>query len=625
MIVYVSDKLGFKADVLSNRIEEIILASFVSRHDRSVGPSEIRSWKNSLGYMDRVLGDAGIPDDAGVGIEYGIPNSGKRIDFVLTGTNAERQKTAVIVELKQWSDATVTNKDAVVRTYINGGIHELPHPSYQAWSYASLLEDYNEAVRLIPIRLRPCAYLHNCDEEGTIRDPRYIEHLRRAPVFLKFDATKLQDFIRSHVAHGDRGAAIYEIEKGRIRPSKNLADSLLSLLKRNKEFVLIDDQKLVYETALELAGKASEGRKQTLIVEGGPGTGKSVVAINLLVELTAREKVVKYVTKNAAPREVYESKLKGDYTKSHISSLFTSSGSFVDCEQNTFDALVVDEAHRLNEKSGMFKNKGINQIKELIQASKLSVFFIDDAQRVTMSDIGEVESIRSWAKASDSSVTEIKLESQFRCNGSDGYLAWVDSTLGIRTTANTTLEGISYDFRVCGSATELRNLIRERNLKSNKARMVAGYCWNWESKSHPGEMDIVFPEENFSAQWNFSDAGSPWILQPGSVEQIGCIHTCQGLEVEYIGVIFGPDLVIRDGQWVDSPRKRASTDASIKGYLKLYRSDPAAANRKATEIIRNTYRTLMTRGQKGCYVYSVDPTTNAFLNGATGKLGLPMH
>ena len=621
MIVYISDKFGFRADVLSNRIEEIILASFVSRHDRSVGPSEIRSWKNSLGYMDRVLGDVGIPDDAGVGIEYGIPNSGKRIDIVLTGTNTERQRTAVIVELKQWSDATVTNKDAIVRTFINGGIHELPHPSYQAWSYASLLEDYNEAVRLIPIRLQPCAYLHNCNDEGAIRDPRYFEYLRRAPAFLKYDATKLQDFIRNHVAYGDRGAAIYEIEEGKIRPSKNLADSLLSLLKRNKEFVLIDDQKLVYETALELAAKASEARKQTLIVEGGPGTGKSVVAVNLLVELTAREKVVKYVTKNAAPREVYESKLKGDFTKSHISSLFTSSGSFVHCEQNTFDVLVVDEAHRLNEKSAMFKNKGINQIKELIHASKLSVFFIDDAQRVTMSDIGDVESIRSWAKASDCNVTELKLESQFRCNGSDGYLAWVDNTLGIRPTANTTLDGIPYDFRVCGSATELRNLIRERNLKNNKARMVAGYCWKWESKSHPGEMDIVLPEENFSAQWNFSDAGSPWILQPDSVEQIGCIHTCQGLELEYIGVIFGPDLVIRNGQWVDSPRKRASSDASIKGYLKLHRSDPAAADKTATEIIRNTYRTLMTRGQKGCYIYSVDPSTNEYLKEVTGKRG----
>ena len=277
---------------------------------------------------------------------------------------------------------------------------------------------------------------------------------------------------------------------------------------------------------------------------------------------------------------MYESKLKGDFTKSHISSLFTSSGSFVDCELNTFDALVVDEAHRLNEKSGMFKNKGINQIKELIQASKLSVFFIDDAQRVTMSDIGEVESIRSWAKASDSNVTELKLESQFRCNGSDGYLAWVDNTLGIRTTANTTLDGISYDFRVCGSATELRNLIRERNLKSNKARMVAGYCWKWESKSHPGEMDIVLPEENFSAQWNFSDAGSPWILQPDSVEQIGCIHTCQGLEVEYIGVIFGPDLVIRNGQWVDSPRKKSEYGRFHQGVLEAPPFGPSSCGSK---------------------------------------------
>ena len=320
-----------------------------------------------------------------------------------------------------------------------------------------------------------------------------------------------------------------------------------------------------------------------MIIEGGPGTGKSVVAINLLVELTAREKVAKYVTKNAAPREVYESKLKGDFTKSHISSLFTSSGSFVDCELNTFDALVVDEAHRLNEKSGMFKNKGINQIKELIQASKLSVFFIDDAQRVTMSDIGEVESIRSWAKASDSNVTELKLESQFRCNGSDGYLAWVDNTLGIRTTANTTLDGISYDFRVCGSATELRNLIRERNLKSNKARMVAGYCWKWESKSHPGEMDIVLPEENFSAQWNFSDAGSPWILQPDSVRADRLYSHVSGPRGRVYWRHLRPGPRYQERPVGGFPEKERVRTLPSRGG-KLHRSDPAAADRKATEI-----------------------------------------
>ena len=616
MIVYLADKLSFREDVLSNRIEEKIQACFRARRASSVGASEIASWKNSLGFMDRVLSDPDIPDDSGVAIEYGVPNSAKRIDFVLTGTNALRQKTAVIVELKQWSDAEVTGKDAVVRTFLNGSKREVPHPSYQAWCYAALLEDYNETVRTEPIRLHPCAYLHNCGNAAAIRHPHYKEHLDRAPVFLKDDATKLREFLRGHVRHGDKGQAIYEINAGRIRPSKNLGDCLLSLLKGNKEFVLIDDQKVVYETALDLAEKAAGRRKQTLIVEGGPGTGKSVVAINLLVELTAREKVTTYVTKNSAPRAVYQSKLRGSFTQDRISNLFKNSGSFVDCDSDTFDVLVVDEAHRLNEKSGMFKNKGENQIKELIEASKLSVFFVDGAQRVTMHDIGDVESIRNWAHRCRSEVTELTLESQFRCNGSDGYLAWVDNTLGIRSTANASLEGIAYDFRVCDRASELRNLIRERNAANNKSRMVAGYCWDWVSKKEAGRMDIVLPEEDFAAQWNLDTDGSLWILKPDSVEQVGCIHTCQGLELEYVGVIFGPDLVIRDGRWVEFPNRRSKMDSSIKGWKKLSLSNLEAAQQKARQIIRNTYRTLMTRGQKGCFVYSVDPETNVFLKEA---------
>jgi superfamily II DNA or RNA helicase len=100
-----------------------------------------------------------------------------------------------------------------------------------------------------------------------------------------------------------------------------------------------------------------------LIVEGGPGTGKSVIAINLLVEITRRELLVQYISRNQAPRDVYQSKLTGQMTKTRFSNMFQGSGSFTESPSNEFDALVVDEAHRLNLKSGMFQNKGENQIK----------------------------------------------------------------------------------------------------------------------------------------------------------------------------------------------------------------------------------------------------------------------
>ncbi len=382
---------------------------------------------------------------------------------------------------------------------------------------------------------------------------------------------------------------------------------------------MIDDQKLVYETALQLAKRSSPSQKNVLIVEGGPGTGKSVVAINLLVELTNRRSLVKYVTKNAAPRSVYESKLTGVFKKSRISNLFTGSGAYTETSANTFDALIIDEAHRLTAKSGMFQNLGENQIKELIESAKFSVFFIDEDQRVTLKDIGDKDEIRKWARTCGAGVTEMALESQFRCNGSDGYLSWVDNTLGIRPTANPTLEGVNYEFHVCSSANELRDRVVERNKVRNKARLVAGYCWDWTSKKDPNKRDIVIPSENFSATWNLTTDGSLWILMPESVSEVGCIHTCQGLELDYVGVLIGPDFMVRHGVVETDAAKRSRMDSSVKGYKSLLKKDPDLAKERAANIIKNTYRTLMTRGQKGCFVYAVDAETNEFLRAAAAK------
>ncbi len=616
MIVYESDVTGFRQDVLGNRIEEQIRARYEAAVGRSVAMNEVRSWQNSLVHMDRVLADQAVPGDVGVAVEFFIPGSAKRIDFVLTGLSPENEKTVVLVELKQWESVAKTEKDAIVETVLGGGPRETSHPSYQAWSYASLLKDFNQAVQEIPIRIQPCAYLHNCESDSVIRHPFYREHLDRAPVFLRDDAVRLREFIQKYIRHGDRKKVMYEVLHGAVRPSKNLADSLLSLLRGKPEFTLIDDQKLVFETARILAQKALSGRRQVLLVEGGPGTGKSVVAINLLVRFIEARLNARYITKNQAPRAVYEARLKGEFTINEISNLFSGPDTLHSAKAKTFDALILDEAHRLRAKSGMFANLGENQIAEAIRASRFTVFFVDDAQQVTLKDIGTVGEIRRLAKAEGAELTEARLESQFRCNGSDGFLGWVDHTLGIRSTANSTLEGVEYDFRVCEDPVELRELIEERNRVANKARMVAGYCWDWKSKKKRGAMDIEIG--GFSAQWNLTQDGMTWILRPDSVRQVGCIHTCQGLEVDYIGVIIGNDFVVRDGRWQALPQNRSRQDRSVHGAKKLMEKDPEAGAQRLAEIIRNTYRTLMTRGSRGCYVYSVDPETRAHLRKAMG-------
>lgn len=614
MLVYSGNKKKFVDDVNANEIENIILSEFERRFLKRPAKNEVLSWKNSMQYMYKVLIDPEIPQDSGVSIEYVLPLTSKRIDFVLTGKDAESRDTAVIIELKQWSEVKKTGKDGVVITRFSGGEVETSHPSYQAWTYAALIEDYNETVREEDIRLMPCAYLHNLSSDTAINDPFYSPHTSKAPVFISSDAKRLAEFLKQFVKYGDTDKIMYRIEHGKIKPSKGLADSLSSMLKGNAEFLMIDDQKLVYETAIDLAHKAQIGKKQVLIVEGGPGTGKSVVAVNLLVELTKREMTTQYVSKNAAPRAVFAANLTGTLAKTRINNLFKGSGTYIESEYSFFDVLIVDEAHRLNEKSGLYRNMGENQIKEIMNASKLAIFFIDEDQRVTLNDVGSLEEIESWASRLGAVVHNMTLSSQFRCNGSDAYLAWLDSILQIRDTANTTLEDIDYEFKVFDSPVKMREVIFQKNIRSNKARMVAGYCWKWLSKKNSAAMDIKIPEYQFEAQWNLTTDGSLWIISPDSVKQVGCIHTCQGLEVDYIGVIIGPDLVVRNGRVITDANERDGADSSIRGYKKLLKEKPQEAAAMTDSIIKNTYRTLMTRGQKGCYLFCTDPETREYFS-----------
>jgi DUF2075 family protein len=608
VIVYAATKQQFLKDNDNDDIEEVILRHYKEATGKNVGASEIRSWQGSLTYMAKVLRDEGLPSDAGLAIELHIPQSSKRIDFLLTGRDENQAKKAVLIELKQWSKANATTKDAIVKTALGGGLIETIHPSYQVWSYAALLEGFNEAVYDKSIEIRPCAYLHNYVSDGVINSAHYEPHISKAPLFLKGpeELSKLRSFLKKHISHGDNKEVLYELSEGKIRPSKALAEALGELMKGKPEFVLIDDQKAIFESALAAASEASEQAPKVMIIEGGPGTGKTVLAINLLVKLTELKLMSKYVSKNAAPRKVYESKLVGTIKRSHFSNFFSGSGAFIDTEPNTFDALIVDEAHRLNEKSGLYGNLGENQIKELIDSAKCSIFFIDEDQRVTLSDIGSKQAIRAFAKAKGAVVEEHVLSSQFRCSGSDGYLAWLDDTLDIRSTANPTLDTQEYEFKVFDSPQAMHEAINEKN-HENKARVVAGYCWPWLSKKDSTAADIVI--EDYKRQWNLDQDGSLWIIAENSIEQVGCIHTCQGLEVDYIGVIIGPDLVVRDGKVVTSPDERDKHDKSIRGWKKMMKEQPTLAKKETDLIIKNTYRTLMTRGMKGCYLYCTDKET----------------
>ena len=616
MLIYNGLKSDFMSDTENDVLETKLYDAIKNKMNRSTGLSELNSWRNSLKEMYITLNDSNIPSDAGVAIEYNIPQTSKRVDFLISGYGKDNKGNVIIVELKQWEKLqAIEGQEAIVETFIGGANRRVVHPSYQAWSYAALIKDYNEYVQDADIELHPCAYLHNYPrvENDPLDAKQYKEVLADAPAFTYGQRDALRNFIKKSIITGDNEDTLVKIEHGKIRPSKQLQDSISGMLKGNKEFIMLDEQKVVYENILSLSTKCQkDGKKRTIIVEGGPGTGKTVVAINLLAELTKRNQFVQYVSKNAAPRTVYGYKLKGTMKKSSVDNLFKGSGCYTEAPMNSVGTILADEAHRLNEKSGMFQNMGENQIKEIIHASRCSVFFIDESQRVTTSDIGSIAEIEKWAERENSEVIKMELVSQFRCNGSDGYLAWIDDVLQIRDTANYDLEGIDYDIRICDSPKEMEHIVIEKNRIRNRARILAGYCWNWpkDTRNDVNYHDIKIGDYGIS--WNL-DGGDAFAINPDSVHEAGCIHTSQGLEFDYVGVIIGDDMRYENGEIVTDYSKRAKTDQSMKGIKGLAKDDPEKASQLADEIIKNTYRTLMTRGMKGCYVYCTDSELAAYL------------
>ena len=623
MLIYDGVKSDFLQSVEQDTIAQEIEKNIYEKMHRRTARNEFRAWENSMQYMYKVLNDQEIPMDVGIAIEYNIPRTSKRVDFLISGYGEKKEANVVLIELKQWDEIrAVPGVDGLVESYTGNAMRQVVHPSYQAWSYAKLITDYNQTVREGNISLFPCAYLHNYrrQNEDPLDERQYQIYLEDAPAFTKGQVDRLRSYIKKGIICGDREKIIFKIECGKIRPSKSLQDSIDKMLVGNREFIMLDEQKVVYEEILRAARKSAEDcRKRVIIVQGGPGTGKSVVAINLLVQLTGEDQVCQYVSKNSAPRNVYEKKLKGNLRKSSIDNLFSGSGSFTEAEENMLDTILADEAHRLNAKSGRVHNLGENQIKEIIHAAKCSVFFIDESQRVTLQDIGSVNEIRKWAMVENAEVKEMELTSQFRCNGSDGYLAWLDNTLEIRETANPDMEGIDYDIRIVDSPLEMQHLIIERNRSSrNRARILAGYCWNWlkEGVNNPAVHDIKIGD--FEISWNLKNT-STYAIDEDSIDEAGCIHTSQGLEFDYVGVIIGDDMRYENGKVVTDFTKRARTDQSLKGIKKLYRENPEKAKKTADEIIKNTYRTLMTRGMKGCYIYCTDSKLAAHLRECLGR------
>ena len=617
MIVYEDSKRCFVEDIKSNCIADKITAKIRERGINAGHEREYISWQNSLQFMRNIVDDNDIDDEVRIAIEYNIPLTSKRVDFIICGADANNNDNVVVVELKQWQKAEVVADDMhyCVKTFVGGNNRIVCHPSYQAYSYACFIRNYSQKVLDDGINLIPCAYLHNYDPDfkQTLSNSIYKEWVSEAPFFIRNETEQFSAFVKKYVTRrSSNGDLLYEIDHGRLKPTKTLQDSLASMVKGNKEFMLLDEQAVCYDMCLKTMAKCKEdGKKRTIVIQGGPGTGKSVLAVNLLMEFINKSLNTCYATKNSAPREAFLSLLTHSDAKKqvNIKQLFRSPFGLSNVPDNTYDCLIVDEAHRLVKK--MYGDwNGENQVKECISASLLSIFLLDEDQAVTVNDIGSIAEISKWCRELNSTLkmpAEAKLVSQFRCNGSDAYIQFIDDILQ-RTEESVTvdLDELNFDFRIFDSAIELREALREKNAINNKSRMVAGYCYDWNVKHGRGDYDIMLPD-GFKAKWNL-EKDKIWAINPNSFEEVGCIHTAQGLEFDYVGVLIGKDLKY------DSTSGRIITDKQA-----ISKDDKSSGIRSCKnesivrKLILNTYKTLLTRGQKGCYVYCEDKSLAEYI------------
>jgi len=622
MRLYAGTSRNFISDSFLNQIAGKLKSAFFDYYGFNPSDNEVNSWRASLLNVAAVFQNDHLLDH-GVILEYQLPLSSRRIDCLICGKNDRGLDNAVIIELKQWSKCEESIGENEVVTWVGGAKRDILHPSAQVSQYKHYLQDTHTAFyeEPNPVLLHSCSYLHNYDHDpdDVIFHPKFKHLLSDSPVFTANDTDRLSSYLCNHLSNGDGIVVLNRIEGSRYRPSKKLMDHVSAVIKGSPQYILLDEQKVVYDKIFALVkGGFHKKQKHVIIVKGGPGTGKSVIAINLMADLLAQDYNAQYATGSRAFTETLRKAIG-----SRGAVQFKYFNSYTDCERDGIDVLICDESHRIRETSyNRFipkKNHLLNaQIDELLAAGRVCVFFIDDLQVVRPGEIGSSDYIRHAAQQHEAVVDEHELDVQFRCAGSDSFVNWVDNTLAIRRTANVLWSPEEeFDFKIFDSPFELENAIRDKALQGYTARVTAGFCWPWAKQlNQDGALvnDVVIG--NYVRPWNANPelSGLPkripkaqlWAYDPNGINQIGCIYTAQGFEFDYVGVIFGKDLVysFEKGAWVGDPRHSYDPVVSKSGSRFL-------------SLVKNTYRVLLSRGLKGCYMYFMDKPTEQFIRTRT--------
>jgi len=599
-------------DSTYNRIATKLRDAFFLEFRYQPAVAEVNSWNNSLRAVSQVFQTASLLDH-GVLLELQLPLTSKRLDCLVTGYDRKKAANAVIIELKQWSGCKGASGKNEVATFVGGNIRDVLHPSVQVGQYMTYLTDCHTAFQgQDGIRAHACSYLHNYSaiKDDPLFLPQFAEQIRRSPVFTADHVPHLTAFLDERIHGADSGEVSAKVEQSKYCPSKKLLDHVAKLIKGKPEYVLLDEQLVVYDKVVEAAKDGVKGRKKAaIIVRGGPGTGKSVIAMNLLGDLSGMGLNTHYVTGSRA----FTSTIR-EIVGARGAAQVRYFNSYMGADANVIDVMIADEAHRLRETSNnrftpRVKQSKLSQIHELLKASRTSVFFIDDNQIVRPGEIGSTGYIKTEAEKLHCDVCEFELEAQFRCAGSDAFVSWVNNTLGIQRTPHVMWnQADEFDFRIMPTPQALEDTIRKRLEEKSTARLAAGFCWPWSKPRSNGTLvdDVVIGA--YVRPWNAkSDSGSLapgipkeslWAYDSGGVNQIGCVYTAQGFEFDYVGVIFGPDLVYvpEAADWKGDKTKSFDTVVKRSGD-------------RFTQMVKNTYRVLLTRGMKGCYVHFMDKNT----------------
>lgn len=608
----------FQDKLLTNQLFRDLEARFPLVAGHSVVRGEASSWRGSLPRLEGALRLARLRGDVHITLEERVPYFSKRIDACLFGHAADATPFAVIVELKGWMDARRQDDDNV--TTLLGGADRLePHPSAQARGYHQHLLDYRRAFQEpSPVGLASCAYCHNYPNtppDKGLFHPSFDLLREETPTFGENNAKGFAEFLQARLARGHGSRVLEAYDRRGIGPSKSLIDHAGQMIREQGVFRLLDEQLAANNAIQRTVVDASRKRgKHVILVRGGPGTGKSVIALNVLGEMIRRQLEQVYMVSGSSAfthglRRILGKRLAGQIR-------FTD--HFWNVEPNSIDALVIDEAHRIRAKSqpkvaGHLRPK-IGQVEELIRAARVTVFFVDENQIISPTEVGEPGLIRETAQRMKVRYKEFTLTGQFRCSGSASYLEWLDDVLCLSDSPQglKLVVPVGFDFKMADSPHDLLAEVRARNRAcANSARLLAGWCWPW---SDPLADRLVEDIQigDFHFPWESKNDKRPppgipeakyWAVDPAGVEQAGTVYSVQGFETAHVGVIIGPDLVVRNGKWVADPRKNFSNSLRAK--------PPAIA----LPYLKRIYRTLLSRPTKSCTVFCVDEETRAFLSG----------